>query len=452
MATVISTQNSEAVCSEADKLSTSSEDDIEQKRSAITELGLSGLLNIGNTCYMNSPLQCLLADPMFSASIIKKLFFDDTKNNIQDHLADIKRKKEKLPDNQDVDVYLSDIKQEYLSTITYNVYKLFKKMWAENCAIAPKKLKAAICQKNEEFKGFRQNDSQELLSYVLDTIHEENKTPVILEFKNVCIRVKEYMKVRTQYNQLISMDTVLPEQKEKMMSEFKRFDKEHLRESIIFKSLDYWQRFIKKNHSFVTDIFMGLFTTHTICKSCKEVSAVFEPFTILPLQIPDNGNTTLAECLKNFSSSEEMNGDNKYRCDTCKTLTEADKSQYIWTPPESLIIQLKRFKIDNSGRVTSKISTMVDFPLTGLSLSDNYSEYHTQDALYDLYAITHHTGSLGGGHYIAYTKNQINNKWYEFNDDDVVHVPDEAIESELISRSSYILFYKKRVTQPDDSD
>lgn len=31
--------------------------------------------------------------------------------------------------------------------------------------------------------------------------------------------------------------------------------------------------------------------------------------------------------------------------------------------------------------------------------------------VYDLYAVSHHSGGLGGGHYTATCKNFLNNKW-----------------------------------------
>jgi ubiquitin C-terminal hydrolase len=33
--------------------------------------------------------------------------------------------------------------------------------------------------------------------------------------------------------------------------------------------------------------------------------------------------------------------------------------------------------------------------------------------IYDLYAVSLHSGGLGGGHYTAVCKNPVNNKWYE---------------------------------------
>ena len=58
---------------------------------------------------------------------------------------------------------------------------------------------------------------------------------------------------------------------------------------------------------------------------------------------------------------------------------------------------------------------------------------------YELYASIRHDGGYGSGHYIAYTKNPINGKWFLYNDEDVYYVDDD----EVLESNSYILFYQK---------
>lgn len=62
---------------------------------------------------------------------------------------------------------------------------------------------------------------------------------------------------------------------------------------------------------------------------------------------------------------------------------------------------------------------------------------------YDLYGVTNHYGSLHGGHYTAYCKNHLTNKWYGFNDSHVSSVGGD-VASTVVSNGAYILFYRKR--------
>ena len=62
---------------------------------------------------------------------------------------------------------------------------------------------------------------------------------------------------------------------------------------------------------------------------------------------------------------------------------------------------------------------------------------------YDLYAVSNHFGSLGGGHYTAYAKNCIYKKWFHFDDSDVMR----ANQSEVVTKAAYVLFYKLRTRE-----
>ena len=107
----------------------------------------------------------------------------------------------------------------------------------------------------------------------------------------------------------------------------------------------------------------------------------------------------------------------------------------IYEAPHILIIQLKRFS------ASSKIDTLVDFPIENLDLSQFViNKNNDKNLLYDLFAISNHFGGLGGGHYIAYAKNFKDKEWYEFNDSSVHRISKES----LVSSSAYVLFYRKK--------
>lgn len=58
--------------------------------------------------------------------------------------------------------------------------------------------------------------------------------------------------------------------------------------------------------------------------------------------------------------------------------------------------------------------------------------------VYELYAVSNHYGSLGGGHYTAYAKNHRENKWYKFDDSSVSSVQAESVKTS----AAYVLFYR----------
>jgi hypothetical protein len=70
------------------------------------------------------------------------------------------------------------------------------------------------------------------------------------------------------------------------------------------------------------------------------------------------------------------------------------------------------------------------------------SHVSKENLIYDCYAVSNHFGGMGGGHYTAFAKN--GDKWYEFDDSRVSRVPDEQIESTVVSSAAYNIFYRRR--------
>ena len=52
-----------------------------------------------------------------------------------------------------------------------------------------------------------------------------------------------------------------------------------------------------------------------------------------------------------------------------------------------------------------------------------------EQIIYELYGVVNHYGTMGGGHYTAYCKNFLNNKWYEFDDSRVSEVSPRDVVS-----------------------
>ena len=78
-----------------------------------------------------------------------------------------------------------------------------------------------------------------------------------------------------------------------------------------------------------------------------------------------------------------------------------------------------RFQSDSSDAklALKKKDEFVEFPMNGLDLSGIYSgKKSSQNCIYDLYGVIHHTSTIGIGHYYATIRDDINSDdWHLFN-------------------------------------
>uniref|UniRef100_A0A673GQ71 ubiquitinyl hydrolase 1 n=1 Tax=Sinocyclocheilus rhinocerous TaxID=307959 RepID=A0A673GQ71_9TELE len=158
-------------------------------------------------------------------------------------------------------------------------------------------------------------------------------------------------------------------------------------------------------------------------------------------------NCTLDECFELYTKEEQLAPDDAWKCPHCKQLQQGMVQMSLWTLPDILILHLKRFR--QVGERRNKLSTLVQFPLTGLDMGRHMvkrsncarpppgwkqqahhrpeASRHTLTFLYDLYAHCEH-----------------NESWYAYDDSSVEPVP----EGEVCTRGAYILFYQRRDAIP----
>lgn len=418
------------------------------ERLKVTVRGLSGLENIGNTCYMNSIIQCLTSLDFFRSWLLKNMYHNQLRTNKIKQIVEIKRKKENLPSNINVTISTDDVENEMNSSIVKKLAELIQKMWYRNYSCKPISFKKAIGDKCPLFSGFRQNDSQELLNLILDSVHEETKVSVRVDFPNIPEGVQNYMDVKSECTEKINDEERSPEEREKFLTYLKQYRNTHINDAVISDSYIFWKKYIEKSHSIITDLFTGLFYSKIVCNECNNITWAFDPFTSLSLPTPEIGESLLQDSLKKFVTPELLNNNDKYFCTECNKKVEAMKKIHIWEPPNILIIQLKRFKVTElkpGYGTTSKTYSTIKFPIENLDISEYLSDIHKiNNTVYDLYAISDHSGSCNSGHYIAYCKNSINGLWYGFNDERVFHVPYSDLEKEIVTKNAYILFYVRR--------
>lgn len=174
---------------------------------------------------------------------------------------------------------------------------------------------------------------------------------------------------------------------------------------------------------------------------CKE----HEP---IGMSLNESKAHSIYECFDMFIKPEILDKENTWYCGNCRDHKQATKTLELFSTPKILVIHLKRFKTNRVSSIgtffftssSSKITTLIDFPVNGLDLRTYLHGKYDKEPIYDLFAISNHYGGMGGGHYTAYCKNPRKNCWYDFNDSNVSRQDPE----QLVTTAAYVLFYKRR--------
>ena len=176
-----------------------------------------------------------------------------------------------------------------------------------------------------------------------------------------------------------------------------------------------------------------------------DISTITETIQHSSYIIDDQGvmkNTpTLENCIQQFGKPEKLEENNKWFCNKCNDHIRALKKMEIYKAPPILIIHLKRFRTNEHGISSAKMTTKIDCPLNGLDLSKFILSDNQISKKYNLYGVIHHSGTMGWGHYIAYAKSGHNQQWIEYDDSRTSIVHDL---NKIISSNSYILFYRRQ--------
>ncbi|CAF3442376.1 unnamed protein product [Rotaria sp. Silwood1] len=361
--------------------STISETSIDESR--LINGGLCGLQNLGNTCFMNSVLQCL--------SNTKPLLLFCLQNNLENYL-----------NTSTTSVMKGALMQEYAN--------LIHKMWLlpeDRSVVSPLSFKNTIGKFAPRFTGYSEQDSQEFLRYLLQGLSEDVN------------RVRQK-----------PVPVIVDEKQEERMRERDRAKAS-------------WDRCLRYENSPLVDIFAGQLKSTLECSYCGYQSITFDMFWDLSLPLPRNrSSTTLQECIQLFMSKEELNDDEEPMCTKCKKKRPCTKQLSIQKCPEILVLHLKRF---SQTRGRTKLNTHVDFPITNLrldGLTDIMSESHEGPIpTYNLFGISNHSGTVYTGHYLAQCKHPFTHKWHEFNDSNI-HLINDI--STIISADAYVLFYERK--------
>ena len=202
------------------------------------------------------------------------------------------------------------------------------------------------------------------------------------------------------------------------------------------------------NPGWVHDLFEGTLTSETKCLTCENISQRDEAFLDLSVDLDEHSSVT--SCLRKFSEEEMLCERNKFHCDRCGGLQEAEKRMKIKKLPKILALHLKRFKYTEDLQRLQKLFHRVVYPYH-LRLFNTTDDAEDPDRLYELYAVVVHIG--GGpyhGHYVAIVKTQ-DRGWLLFDDENVEPVDKSYVRNFFGDQPglacAYVLFYQETTVE-----
>lgn len=190
----------------------------------------------------------------------------------------------------------------------------------------------------------------------------------------------------------------------------------------------------------------------TSCPSSKNSSPNSSPRTLGRgkgrLRLPQLGKNKLSSSKENLDGSKEncTDQEQKIASDRSDTLTrgqnlsgsQSELYTELYTAQDNEVTLANGYICEQNAYSNGSINGQIDNHSED-DIADDQREEVCVNPIYNLYAISCHSGIMGGGHYVTYAKNP-NNKWYCYNDSSCKELHPDEIDTD----SAYILFYEQQ--------
>lgn len=219
---------------------------------------VKGLSNLGNTCFFNAVMQNLTQTPCIESVVVER----SKKGRLsslsckRDSDLDSSSGSEDSDDEASIDLSPIEIVLPEAGPLTQTMIAFLQEMnnsTGRASTVNPSPLFTQICKKAQRFRGFQQQDSHELLRYLLDNMRTE-------EIKRGQAGILKHFKLPENVNpKKVDDDTKIK------IKEYGR----------------------QVKYTFVDSLFGGYLMSTVTCEECKNISQIFEPFLDLSLPVTE---------------------------------------------------------------------------------------------------------------------------------------------------------------------